>query len=163
MTSLLNSPLPTSLAINVVADDGQLVHARVDGQLAHRFPCTLSLPPSVAECSVISVTDSKGSHPPVGCEGLDSLTSPPSYDEPLACTIGADAYQRRVLLNLSAVTGMDTSGVNWLLTVQKRIDAAGGRLVLHSLSQAARNMVRVLNLHGTLRVAINETDAIQSL
>jgi anti-anti-sigma factor len=68
-----------------------------------------------------------------------------------------------VLLNLSAVTGMDTSGVNWLLTLQKRMDAAGGRLVLHSLSPAARNVVRVLNLHCALRVAVDESDAVHRM
>jgi anti-anti-sigma factor len=93
-------------------------------------------------------------------EPTDTTTEAERHDEPLSMAIGSEAYQRRVLLNLSAVTGMDTSGVNWLLTLQKRMDAVGGRLVLHSLSPAARSVVRVLNLHGALRVALDETDAV---
>lgn len=85
------------------------------------------------------------------------------YDEPLATTVGYDAYQRLVLLDLSAVTGMESSGVNWLLELRKRMASVGGRLVLHSLSPAVRNVVRVLRLQAILEIAATEGDARQLL
>jgi anti-anti-sigma factor len=83
------------------------------------------------------------------------------FDEPLATTVGFDAYQRRVMLDLSAVTRMETSGISWLLTLRKRMQSVGGRLVLHSLSPAVRNVVRVLKLQSVLEIAANEKDAQQ--
>ena len=85
------------------------------------------------------------------------------HDEPLAITVGFAAYQRQVMLDLSAVTRMETSGINWLLTVRKRMAAVGGRLVLHSLSPAVRNVVRVLKLQSVLEIAANEQHAQQLL
>jgi anti-anti-sigma factor len=125
MSLLLAAPPQNTLALHVAHDSGQIVRARIDGRLAHRF------------------------HAP--------------YDEPLATTVGFDAYQRQVILDLSAVTGMETSGINWLLTVRKRMQAVGGRLVLHSLSPAVRNVIRVLKLHTVLEIAANENDAQQKL
>ena len=121
---LLASP-QISLALHVAHDNGQVVRARVNGSLGHRF------------------------HAP--------------QDEPLAITVGDDAYQRHVILDLSAVTRMETSGINWLLTVRKRMAEVGGRLVLHSLSPAVRNVVRVLKLQSVLEIAANERDAQQRL
>jgi anti-anti-sigma factor len=123
MSLLLASPLQNPLAFHVATDDGQVVRARVNGRLAHRFQAP--------------------------------------YDEPLATTVGFDAYQRHVLLDLSAVTLMETSGINWLLTLRKRMLAVGGRLVLHSLSPAVRNVVRVLKLQSVLEIAGSENDAQQ--
>lgn len=156
MTLLLDPPCSSSLAFSVLADDGQIVRARIDGRLAHRFAnATLAAQPAAGR----EPEASAGQDEFAADENELSLEAT-GHDEPLASAIGSsDAYQRRVLLNLSAVTGMDTSGVNWLLTLQKRMDAVGGRLVLHSLSPAARSVVRVLNLHGALRVAVDETDA----
>lgn len=160
MTLLFDTPCSTSLAFSVVADDGQIVRARIDGQLAHRFAnaTTTAQPAACREQEAFkheSLTDEQHSTE----EQSDKTMEVGPHDEPLSMAIGSEAYQRRVLLNLSAVTRMDTSGVNWLLTLQKRMDAVGGRLVLHSLSPAARSVVRVLNLHGALRVAADETDA----
>ncbi len=161
MALLLDSPHQTSLAFQVVNDDGQIVHARVDGRLAHRFPIP-SIHSQWMACRLQREPATIGSAPEPNNDPNSAAALSP-YDEPLAVAIGSEAYQRRVLLNLSAVTGMDTSGVNWLLTLQKRMDAAGGRLVLHSLSPAARNVVRVLKLHRALQVAVDETDAVQRM
>lgn len=81
------------------------------------------------------------------------------YDEPLAVAVGFGAYERQVLLNLSGVSSVDTHGVNWLLTLQQRMSSVGGRLILHSLSPAARGVIRVLQLHTVLNVVVDESTA----
>ena len=161
MTLLFDTPRSTSLAFSVVADDGQIVRARIDGRLAHRFAnvAATAQPAACREQEAFKPEAITDEHH-VTDEPTDKMMEAERHDEPLSMAIGSEAYQRRVLLNLSAVTGMDTSGVNWLLTLQKRMDAVGGRLILHSLSPAARSVVRVLNLHGALRVALDETDAV---
>jgi anti-anti-sigma factor len=160
MTLLFDTPCSKSLAFSVVADDGQIVRARIDGRLAHRFAnADATAQPAACmkqeACTQEAVTDVRH----LTDEEDDLTTDAERQDEPLSMAIGSEAYRRRVLLNLSAVTGMDTSGVNWLLTLQRRMNAVGGRLILHSLSPAVRTVVRVLNLHGALRVALDETDA----
>jgi hypothetical protein len=158
MTRMFASPSPPTLTFQVVADDGQIVRARIDGQLAHRFQpaATNSLVPSRR---TTHATTSEWQTAAPSAES-DPEPNQPHHDEPLAAAIGEHAYGRRVLLNLSSVTGMETSGINWLLTLQKRMDADGGRLVLHSLSPAARSVVRVLKLDCALKVAADESDAV---
>ena len=157
MTVTMDSTVSSSLAFQVVTDDGRIVRARIDGRLAHRFS---------EDAVAVPLRDEQSANQDTSTAFVDGTTLANfnhSPDEPLADAIGFDAYQRRVLLNLSTVTGLDTSGINWLLTVQKRFDSAGGRLVLHSLSPAARTAFRALNLHCALRVAVDEVDAAQRM
>ncbi len=77
--------------------------------------------------------------------------------------LGDDAYKRHVLLDMSDVEMLDSSGVAWLLAEHKRCREAGGKLVLHSLSLLARNVLRVLNMHLVLKIVADEDDAVQVL
>jgi anti-anti-sigma factor len=83
------------------------------------------------------------------------------FSEPLGELLGLDAYNRNVLLDMHDVTALDSSGIGWLLVCNKRFREAGGRLVLHSLSPLARNVLKVLNMQLVFRVADNEQDAIE--
>ena len=84
-------------------------------------------------------------------------------DDPLIESLGEGAYGRQLVVDLSEVVSLDSSGVNWLLVSQKRTMEQGGQLVLHSLSPIANNVLKVLNLHTVLQVAENEAAAIQML
>lgn len=81
--------------------------------------------------------------------------------EPLGEAIGDDAYERCVLLDMAEVNTLDSSGVSWLLVCQKRFREGGGKLVLHSLSDVAMNVLRVLNLQTVLKLASDEDEAAQ--
>jgi len=48
--------------------------------------------------------------------------------------LGTAAVGRKVLLDLSGLQAIDSSGVGWLLRWQKRICRNGGQLILHSAS-----------------------------
>ena len=82
--------------------------------------------------------------------------------EPLAALLGQDAFRETILLDMSEVAALDSSGVNWLLICQKRMREADGRLVLHSLSPIAKNVIKVLNLQTVFTMANDVADA-QSL
>lgn len=73
--------------------------------------------------------------------------------------LGDDAYSQRLLFDMSEVEAIDSSGVNWLLGCQKKMRESGGRLVLHSLSPIARNVIRVLNLHTVFALAEDAAEA----
>lgn len=94
-------------------------------------------------------------------EGRISQRDFVSEEEPLELTLGNDVFAQAVLLDMSEVEAIDSSGVNWLLTCQKRMREAGGNLVLHSLSPIARNVIRVLNLQTVFALA-NDVNQAQT-
>ncbi len=84
-------------------------------------------------------------------------------DDPFVDSLGEDAYSRQLVVDLSEVALLDSSGVNWLLVSQKRMQEQGGKLVLHSLSPIANNVLKVLNLHAVFQVAESEAAAVRLL
>jgi len=81
-------------------------------------------------------------------------------DEPLSGHLGTEGYQGVVLVDLSGVTTLDSSGVGWLLLCQKRFRTAGGAFVLHSLSAFVQQLFEVLKMHLVLTMADDESAAL---
>ncbi len=79
--------------------------------------------------------------------------------EPLNELLGEDCYRGKVLLDLHAVEAIDSSGIGWLLSSQKKFRTAGGLLVLHSLSPFARDLMRILNMQLVFKMAEDEAAA----
>ncbi len=84
-------------------------------------------------------------------------------NDPIVESLGENVYSRRLVMDLSEVASLDSSGVNWLLVAQKRMHEQGGKLVLHSLSPIANNVLKVLNLHTVFQVADSEAAALRML
>ncbi len=82
-------------------------------------------------------------------------------DEPLSGHLGTEGYQAVVLVDLSGVTTLDSSGVGWLLLCQKRFRTAGGAFVLHSLSPFVLQLFDVLKMHLVLTIANDESAALE--
>jgi anti-anti-sigma factor len=91
----------------------------------------------------------------VGVSG--HVTQPAGFPEsdPLVDLLGHETYRRRLLLDLSGVDSIDSSGVSWLLTCHRRFRAEGGALVLHSLSPFVRDVLKILNMQLVLNIAEN--------
>lgn len=85
------------------------------------------------------------------------------FSEPLGDLIGPDAYSKAVIVNLRSVDVLDSSGVNWLLSCHKRFKEGGGRIILHSLSPVALNVLKVLSMHLVLSIADNKDKATAML
>jgi anti-sigma B factor antagonist len=83
-------------------------------------------------------------------------------DEPLGELLGPLGYGKQVLLDLSDVSYLDSSGVGWLLTCHKRIKQAGGVLIVHSFSPIVSNVLRVLKLERVLQLATSAKAAEQT-
>ena len=86
-------------------------------------------------------------------EGRVSQRELATSEEPIGDLLGDDAYSNRLMIDMSEVASLDSSGVNWLLVCQKRLRESGGSLVLHSLSPIAKNVVKVLNLQTVFALA----------
>lgn len=70
--------------------------------------------------------------------------------EPLEALIGPGVYSRKIELDMSDATYMDSSGVGWLLACHKRVREAGGHLKLLHVQPIIANMLRLLKLSRML-------------
>ncbi|MDX1948637.1 MAG: STAS domain-containing protein [Pirellulaceae bacterium] len=75
-----------------------------------------------------------------------------SHRDPLYDLLGPEGYRRQVRLDLSETSYLDSSGVSWLLTCQRRIREAGGRLTLCRPHPVIANVLRVLKLEAVFEV-----------
>jgi anti-anti-sigma factor len=82
-----------------------------------------------------------------------------AQEEPLQELLGEDCFSRQVLLDLQGVDSIDSSGVGWLLSCQKKFRTSGGTLVLHSLSPAARDVMKILNMQLVFKMTEDEAAA----
>ena len=76
--------------------------------------------------------------------------------EPVAALVGDEGYGKTILLDLADVDFIDSRGISWLLVCHKRCAAAGGKLILHSLSRMVMDVMRVMRLNLVLIIAENE-------
>ena len=53
---------------------------------------------------------------------------------------------RRILLDMSGVSYIDSSGIGWLIGSQKSFRAAGGKLALHSVQPQVHQLLGLLKL-----------------
>ncbi len=81
-------------------------------------------------------------------------------DEPLSGSLGPEGYRGLLLVDLSGVTTLDSSGVSWLLQCQRKFRAAGGAFVLHSLSPFVQQLFDVLKMRLVLSIADDEAAAL---
>ena len=60
--------------------------------------------------------------------------------------LGVDCYRRTVLMDLSRLQVIDSSGLAWLIRQQRRMRRQGGQLILHSPSLTVSRILSRLNL-----------------
>jgi len=75
--------------------------------------------------------------------------------------LGNNAFENNVVLGFENVEHVDSSGVGWLLSNNRQFGEGGGKLVLHSLSPAVKNVFGMLKLGEVLTLAGNEDEAKQ--
>lgn len=107
----------------------------------------------------LSITSEEDQVSRITLSGEVSQASLPATEEPIGQLLGADCYGERVLLDMHDVEVIDSSGVSWLLSCDKKFRTAGGRLVLHSLSPFAHDVLKVLNMHLIMSIADDERSA----
>ena len=74
-----------------------------------------------------------------------------------------DDGRTRVVVNLSRISFVASSGIGSMLALTELLNDAGGRLILVEISDAVRSVVELLNLTQFLNVEATEADALQAI
>ena len=68
--------------------------------------------------------------------------------------------QKDILLNLSKVSFMDSSGLSVILFCKRTCEEAGGQFGVFGLQNYVNNLVNLTNLHKTISIYQDETAAV---
>ena len=112
------------------------------------------------ELSILSQNDQ---HVHVKATGEIRQRKLPGDKEPLGELLGEDAYTNKVLLDLSEVKYVDSSGLGWLVVCQKRFNEGNGGLVLHSLPQLVTNVLMIVKLDQVFTIADDVDAAVAAI
>lgn len=81
--------------------------------------------------------------------------------DPLESVLGTESSCRQVLLDLSGLEAMDSSGFCWLVRRQKRMRQQGGQIILHSAPPQLGQTLGRLNLHLLFCIARDRESAVR--
>jgi len=81
--------------------------------------------------------------------------------DPLVTAFGEEIYRQRCLLSLSRTLYIDSTGVEWLLIAHQRFCREGGMLILHSVTPATKQLLRVMRMDLVLHIVGDEREAIE--
>jgi anti-anti-sigma factor len=82
---------------------------------------------------------------------------------PLEAIVGASWATSSILLDMSAVTFIATTGIGWLLKCNGRCHAEGGALALFGLTPTVAGVFRALRLACVLTIAADEPAARRAI
>lgn len=89
----------------------------------------------------------------------ESDVAPPN--DPLADVLGSGSYRRQVLLDLSDLERIDSSGFSWLVRRQKHMHQDRGQLILHSAPPWLSHILARLKLELMFHIAGDRESAIR--
>lgn len=87
----------------------------------------------------------------------------PQSANPLDELLGPGWQHRRIALDLSEASFIDSSALGWLLLCKKRLDAGGGRMVLHSAPQPIQEVFRMMRMQKVLPLFEDQAQALDFL
>ncbi|MDA0809076.1 MAG: STAS domain-containing protein [Planctomycetota bacterium] len=73
--------------------------------------------------------------------------------------VGPEVWRRTTLIDLSDATFVDSCGIGWLISIHRRFQREGGRLVLHSLSPVVHRILSMIKLDNVVSIVHSEDDA----
>ena len=92
-------------------------------------------------------------------EGDLVLPMTASRADPLAGVLPPGRCPATVLLDLSKVGYINSTGISWLVLAHQRVQQGGGRLVLHSVQPFVRGVLDLMGLATVLNVVADEPAA----
>ena len=78
---------------------------------------------------------------------------------PLESLLGATWTTNRVLLNLSKTAYLDSSAVAWMIGTNRAFRDGGGKLIVHSLQPAVKQLLDVLKIGQAVSLVDGEEAA----
>ncbi len=95
----------------------------------------------------------------LACEGDLVLPLATPRTDPLADVLPSGPCPATVLLDLSKVAYINSTGISWLVLAHRRAEQGGGRLVLHSAPPFVRGVFDLMKLGSVLHLADDESAA----
>ncbi|ADB18130.1 anti-sigma-factor antagonist [Pirellula staleyi DSM 6068] len=92
-------------------------------------------------------------------EGQISQRSLSPVADPIKDLLGVEAYKKKVLLDLSGTSMVDSSGIGWMIMVNKRFKEHGGQMVLHSYTPLVANTFKLMRIDQVLHLCHSLQDA----
>ena len=89
----------------------------------------------------------------VGVSGRISGSELHLTTDPLKQLLGPEVYTTKVLINLEMANMVDSSGVGWLISSQRKFSQAGGMMVLHSIPPMVRSVLMLLRMDRVFNFA----------
>jgi len=96
----------------------------------------------------------------VHCDGSITQEGFKPGTDPLEELLGANCYNKKVLLNLEHTHYIDSSGVGWLMGRNKQFRQSGGRLILYSIPPMVGQVLQLLRMGMVLELASDEATAL---
>jgi anti-anti-sigma factor len=95
----------------------------------------------------------------LACEGDLVLPMTAPRADPLAGLLPDGPCPALVLIDLSKVGYINSTGISWLVLTHRRVEQGGGRLVLHSAQPFVRGVFDLMKLGSVLHLAADEPAA----
>lgn len=89
--------------------------------------------------------------------------APPNDVNPFETVVGGNWSGKRIILDCTKATYMDSAAIGWLMGSSRRLKENGGRLVLHSIAPRIRPMLDLLKVGRMIPIAPNEAAARELL
>ena len=93
-------------------------------------------------------------------EGEIDINSSPAIKKSFDKLIAAKT--QKIVINLSGVTYVDSSGLATLVEILKNMKAYGGRLRLTNLSSKVKSLFEITKLEKLFEIMADETDAVST-
>jgi anti-anti-sigma factor len=82
-----------------------------------------------------------------------------SFDE----SLNEELFNQNIVIDLGGVELIDSTGIGWLLTNNRKFKEKGGKLVLHSLQPNVKNVFGMMKLGQVLTLATDKDAANATL
>lgn len=99
----------------------------------------------------------------LNCGGdMNALTMCDEFTE-LKDLLGSDWASKKVAIDFADASYIDSAAIGWLLCLNKAMNEAQGKLVLHSMSPSVRRVLTMMRLESVFNLADNTDHAIRQL
>ena len=99
----------------------------------------------------LTLDDSQPVYTWIRCDG--DITQDSTVVDPLRDQFGVDIYKKKVAMDMANTVRVDSSGVSWLLSCQRRFREGGGEMTLCSVPPMVLDVFRVLSLDKSFQIA----------
>lgn len=100
----------------------------------------------------------------LACEGeLNGLNMNNGEVADLKPQLGDDWASRKVVLDMSEASYMDSAAVGWLLSLYKKFTEAGGKLVVCSVQPEVGRVIELMRIHLVIPIVKDREEAMARL